>query len=74
MIGTTALHKVFSTPRLAEFATLQGLTTRIGIHSEWWPEVVVKELIDNAIDDAETADLPPVVKVAIEDNAIIVED
>jgi signal transduction histidine kinase len=69
-----AVRKVFSTPRLAEFATRQGLTTRVGLDPEWWPEVALKELIDNAIDDAETHGLPPIVTVDISDDAIIVED
>ena len=68
------MRNVFSTPRLAEFASQQGLTTRVGLHASWWPEVVVKELIDNAIDDAETAGKPPIVSVTIADDVIIVED
>jgi DNA topoisomerase VI subunit B len=50
------------------------LATRIGYPASWWPEVAVKELIDNAIDDAETHDQPPVIGVTIEDMAIIIED
>lgn len=72
--GARHSPKVFSTPRLNEFATLQGLTTRTGYHPSWWPEVVVKELVDNAIDDAETHDLPPAISLTVADRAIIVED
>jgi hypothetical protein len=68
------MRKVFSTPKLAEFATRPGLTTRVGVSSDWWPEVALKELADNAIDDAETHGLPPVVRVTIEDQAVIVQD
>jgi DNA topoisomerase VI subunit B len=68
------MRKAFSTPRLAEFATRQGLTTRVGMHPDWWPLVALKELVDNPIDDAETQGLAPAVVVTIEDDAIIVAD
>ena len=68
------MRKIFSTPRLAEFATRQGLTTRVGRDPVWWPEVVLKELVDNALDAAETAGAAPVIEVTIDDNAIIVAD
>ena len=68
------MRHVFTTSRLAEFATPQGLTTRVGRPPEWWPDVAVKELIDNAADAAETAGLPPVIAVTIADDTIVVAD
>jgi DNA topoisomerase VI subunit B len=68
------MRRVFSTSRLAEFATPQGLTTRVGRPAKWWSDVAVKELIDNAVDAAETAGSPPVVAVTIADDTIIVAD
>jgi hypothetical protein len=42
----------FSTSRLAEFASVEELTTQTGHGPEDWPLVIVKELADNGIDAA----------------------
>ena len=48
-------RKTFSVSRLAEFATLDELTKQTGQPPENWVLVVVKELVDNALDEAERA-------------------
>jgi hypothetical protein len=58
-----AVRKVFSTPRLAEFATRQGLTTRVGLDPEWWPEVALKELIHQEHGDR-PADRNPIEQIS----------
>jgi DNA topoisomerase VI subunit B len=68
------MRKAFSTSRLAEFATVQGLSTRVGLHPSLWPYVVIKELLDNALDDAETTSIVPHALVAVADDTITVED
>ena len=45
----------FTTSRALEFFTESELTTQIGYRKELWPLVLIKELIDNAIDACETA-------------------
>lgn len=68
------MRKAFSTSRLAEFTTEQGLASRVGLHPSWWPMAALKELVDNAIDDGEAAGDTPLVSVAVADDSIAVED
>jgi hypothetical protein len=64
----------FKVSRLMEFCTLRELQNQTG-HSIWeWPLVVLKELMDNALDDCEEAEVSPVIKVAVKPGSIIVED
>jgi hypothetical protein len=65
---------VFSTSRLADFATLQGLTTQTEFSPSDWPYVVLKETIDNLLDAAEDEGLAPRATITIEDHAIGVAD
>ena len=56
----TFKRKMFRASRLADFATESELTKQTGQPVENWPLVVVKELADNALDDAEKAGVAPV--------------
>jgi DNA topoisomerase VI subunit B len=62
-------HKIervaFTTSRLAEYCSQKELVAQTGHESHAWPRVVMKELVDNAIDACEEAEIAPVVKVAI---------
>ena len=62
-------HKIervaFTTSRLMEFCTEKELTAQCGHESYEWPRVIIKELVDNAADACEEAEIPPVIKVAI---------
>ena len=66
MTGTspTVKRTVFSTPRSAEFLELRALQAQTGQHAEAFGHVVVKELLDNALDAAETASRAPVIEIA----------
>ena len=69
------VREVFSNSRLAEFASQQGLTSAIGYGPDEWPFYIVKELIDNALDDAEEHTAAPSINVEItQDRRIIVAD
>jgi DNA topoisomerase VI subunit B len=50
-----AARVAFKTSRELEFFTESELTTQIGYRKGLWPLVLIKELIDNAIDACETA-------------------
>jgi hypothetical protein len=77
-------HKIervaFTTSRLMEFCIEKELVAQTGHESHEWPRVIVKELIDNAIDNAEETGVAPVIKVTItagkagRPTRIIVED
>jgi hypothetical protein len=54
----------FQVSRLMEFCSLRELQNQTG-HNVWdWPLVVLKELLDNALDACEEAEVAPVVKVS----------
>ena len=55
---------VFSTPRAGEFLELRALQAQTGQPAEAFGHVVVKELLDNALDAAETAGRAPVIEIA----------
>jgi len=42
--------ETFRTSRLLDFASERELTAQIGHPAEYWPRVVVKELLDNSLD------------------------
>lgn len=55
----------FKTSRLLDFIGRRELTTQIGHRPEHWPLVVVKELVDNALDACEEAEIAPEIEVRI---------
>ena len=66
----------FEVSRLMEFCSLRELQNQTG-HEVWdWPLVVVKELLDNALDAAEEADIAPtiVLSVSTRSGTITIED
>ena len=62
--GPTVKRTVFSTPRAGEFLELRALQAQTGQHAEAFGHVVVKELLDNALDAAESAGRAPVIEIA----------
>ena len=52
-------RKTFSISRLAEFVSESELVKQIGHPVADWPLVIVKELVDNALDEAEEAGVAP---------------
>jgi DNA topoisomerase VI subunit B len=70
----TVARKTFSVSRLAEFASIPELIKATGQPVENWALVVVKELADNAADEAEEAGVLPVIEITVEADAITVSD
>ena len=57
-------RQTFSTSRELEYFSEAELTTQTGCGKEgWWPGVVTKELLDNALDACEQAGTPPYITV-----------
>jgi Histidine kinase-, DNA gyrase B-, and HSP90-like ATPase len=77
-------HKIervaFTTSRLMEFCTEKELVAQTGHEAHKWPRVIVKELVDNAIDACEEAEVAPVIKITVttgkrgKPTRIVVED
>jgi DNA topoisomerase VI subunit B len=65
----------FTTSRALEFFTESELTTQISYRKELWPLVLIKELIDNAIDACEVATTNSIeIDVQLEKDSIVVRD
>ena len=64
----------FQVSRLMEFCTRRELQNQTGHGVEQWPLVGLKELVDNALDACEEAELAPVISIAVEPGSIVIED
>jgi DNA topoisomerase-6 subunit B len=58
-------RNVFTTSRLAEFASVSELTKQVGSEPDRWPLIIVKELVDDALDACEESGVPPVITVEV---------
>jgi DNA topoisomerase VI subunit B len=67
-------RETFQTSRLLDFCSQRELVKQVGHAPDQWPLVVLKELVDNAIDAAEEADTAPVIRVDVTEKEIIVAD
>ena len=76
MIGPSLKRTTFTTSRLLEFCSTRELTNLIGHDTHEWPLVVIKELVDNALDAAEEAGVSPCIEIQVStaDRAISVTD
>src|SRR6516165_1445106 len=59
----------FKTSRFLDFASERELTAQIGHPVEEWPLVILKELVDNALDGCEEAEVAPSVSIAVDTTA-----
>jgi hypothetical protein len=74
---TPKLQRVaFAVSRLAEFCGARELTAQTGHAPAEWPLVAAKELIDNALDSCEEAEIAPEIAIAvsIERSEIVIAD
>jgi len=74
MTGARLNRQIFTTSRMLEFCSQKELTLQTGHPVEQWPLVILKELVDNALDDCEEAGIAPVVKVTVRSGTITVAD
>lgn len=74
-MSTTVLERAtFRTSRLLDFASKKELVAQTGHQVEEWPYVIVKELIDNALDACEEAGIAPDILVTFDAAGIEVAD
>jgi hypothetical protein len=57
----------FTVSRLMEFCTRRELVNQTGHDVYDWPLVILKELVDNALDAAEEAEIAPAISIAVSD-------
>ncbi len=67
-------RETFRTSRVLDFASRRELTAQIGHQPAQWPQVAVKELVDNALDACEEAGVAPRIEVQIDTEGIRVVD
>lgn len=67
-------RETFSTNRTLEFFTEKIFQMQIGYQRIWWPVALLKELVDNALDAAETSGVLPEIEIAVEKDAVSVKD
>jgi DNA topoisomerase VI subunit B len=73
--GQKKLTRVpFTVSRLMEFCTRKELVNQTGHDVHEWSLVVVKELLDNALDHCEEAQIAPAISIEVQGDKIIVED
>lgn len=69
-----ATRETFRTSRVMDFFNEKELVTQTGHARTEWPLVIVKELIDNALDAGDEADIAPVIEVTADAAGIAVRD
>jgi DNA topoisomerase VI subunit B len=70
----TLERTTFRTSRLLEFCSRKELVAQTGHEPDDWPLVILKELVDNALDACEEAGIAPEIAVQVEPGAITVID
>jgi DNA topoisomerase VI subunit B len=74
MSAARLTRTTFKTSRLLEFCTEKELVNQTGHDTYEWPLVILKELLDNALDACEEREIAPVIQVKVGDNQITVAD
>jgi DNA topoisomerase VI subunit B len=74
LVGARLERATFRTSRLLDFASVKELTAQTGHPPADWPLVVLKELVDNALDACEEAGIAPEVAVRVGAHGITVID
>lgn len=70
----TIERTTFRTSRLLDFLSEKELIAQTGHPPHEWPLVVLKELLDNALDACEEKGIPPEIDVVVNDEGITVAD
>jgi hypothetical protein len=64
----------FKTSREMDFFSERELVTQTGHKRDEWPLVIIKELLDNALDACEEADIAPALDVVVDAEGITISD
>lgn len=64
----------FRTSRLLDFCSRKELIAQTGHQPEQWPLVILKELVDNALDACEEAEVAPEITITVDDRGVTVAD
>ena len=64
----------FRTSRLLDFCSRKELIAQTGHQPEEWPLVLLKELVDNALDACEEAEVAPEITITVDAHGVTVAD
>ena len=64
----------FRTSRLLDFCSKKELIAQTGHKPEHWPFVIIKELVDNALDACEEEGIAPEISITVDESSITVAD
>ena len=67
-------RETFALSRAMEFFSERELTAQIGFGRDVWPAALVKELIDNALDACESANIAPELRLEVHPDTLLIED
>ena len=67
-------RQTFSISRATEYFTKKELTRQVGHGREWWPVALLKELVDNALDACESAEVSPEIEIEVTEDRFAVAD
>lgn len=70
----TLQRQTFRTSRLLDFLSEKELVAQIGHPRAAWPLVLVKELLDNALDACEEADILPNIAITVDEHELTITD
>ena len=74
MAQQTLERLTFRTSRSLDFCSEKELIAQTGHGPADWPLVVIKELLDNALDACEEARIPPAVSIVVDNTGIAIQD
>ena len=70
----TLKREVFETSRELEYFSEKELQAQIGHDKRLWPIAILRELIDNSLDDCEKTTIAPNIEIETKDDFITVSD
>jgi DNA topoisomerase VI subunit B len=70
----TIKRQVFVVGRHLDFFSEDGLTAQVGYGRDWWPFILLKELLDNSLDGCESADIVPAIEIVVDEDSLTVSD
>lgn len=70
----TPVRTTFSTSRRLDFFSVKELTAQIGHARSAWALVLLKELLDNALDACEESNVAPEIAISVDDRGLTVQD
>src|SRR4051812_5854238 len=72
--AATLRRETFQSDRMLEYFSPKELTLQTGHEPDRWPDVCVKELVDNALDACEGADILPEIAIVVNGSTVMVTD